>query len=222
MPTGSFQTCHCGGAMRKLRGLQTLSPGEGGREGWWEVGDGGGHLHGITSRPCKCFGKSRGSGCALVFPLTRLYMCAVIRLPAPEGSAWFSTAETDSHIRGFYPCFLEEKKRFSVCLYATSKWIEVPMWEECDELRNGFICWRRVNVFSYVPWPSCKQTSSTAYYSLLQMHFEILPGHISGIWYSLWWACFCFQLFLSVWPLLKVTDWMSLHCLFISLPLTSA
>lgn len=50
MPTGSFQTCHCGGAMRKLRGLQTLSPGEGGREGWWEVGDGGGAFtwHHIT------------------------------------------------------------------------------------------------------------------------------------------------------------------------------
>ena len=27
--------------------------------------------------------ESRGSGCALVFPLTRRYMCAVIKLPGP-------------------------------------------------------------------------------------------------------------------------------------------
>ncbi|KAK5916661.1 hypothetical protein CgunFtcFv8_011624 [Champsocephalus gunnari] len=58
--------------MRKLRGLQTLFAWGGERER--QVGA---SCH-IT--PCKCFGKARGSGCALVFPLTLLDMLAVIRL----------------------------------------------------------------------------------------------------------------------------------------------
>lgn len=56
--------------MRKLRGLQTLSV----------LGRG----EGITSHHAlQVIWESRGSGCALVFPLTRRYMCAVIKLPAP-------------------------------------------------------------------------------------------------------------------------------------------
>lgn len=43
----------------------------------WATGGGSHHIS-----PFKCFGKNRGSDCALAFPLTRLYMCAVINLPA--------------------------------------------------------------------------------------------------------------------------------------------
>lgn len=101
MPTGSYQTCHCGGAMRKLRGLQTLSVYRGRRGG-----EGRRASHNIT--PWKCFGKAEAFGWALVVPpsLTRRYMCAVIKLPAPcfntEDSNWLSTHT--SCIRRF--CFV--------------------------------------------------------------------------------------------------------------------
>lgn len=54
--------------MRKLRGLQTLSV----------LREGGGGI--ASHHALQVLWESRGSGCALVFPLTRLYMCAVIRL----------------------------------------------------------------------------------------------------------------------------------------------
>lgn len=95
MPTGSFQTCHCGGAMRKLRGLQTLSALGGRREGKGVAGRW--DLHGITSRPCKVLWESRGSDCAEVpHPtLTRLYLCAC---PHQWGCS-FDEAKTQSDLK---------------------------------------------------------------------------------------------------------------------------
>lgn len=60
--------------MRKLRGLQTLSLLRGEEE---EEEEGG---HRITSRPASALGKQRPRLCFTFFPLTRLYMCAVIKL----------------------------------------------------------------------------------------------------------------------------------------------
>ena len=151
MSTGSFQTCHCGGAMRKLAN-SFLRRRERGREG------GGGRLHGITSRPASALGKAWGPGCASVFfPLTRLHMCAVIRFPAasPQLRASHSIQQRLNHTNRFLILISRGGKSLSVFVFerrrvhlqhfhpkeqdpeSTSvRWREAHIWVEC-ELRNG-------------------------------------------------------------------------------------